>query len=334
MYANGQTVTEINAYLNSLQIKTSSGGTFNKNSLRHILKNKKYIGVYSYDDIIIEGGMPRIVSDELFYKVQKIMEINTKAPARARAKEEYLLTTKLFCGLCRDMMTGVSGTSKTGLKYYYYACNKAKKKLCNKKQVSKKWIEDYVVNKCREILTEENIDLIAKAISARCEKDRDNSDIKRLQKLLKDNERKQANLTQAVAECGIESVRRTLYEELNSLISSHAEIEKELLAVEVGLVKLTSPQVKFFLTQIRKGNPDDIKYRKILIAVLVNAIYLYDDKITFIINGGDKPVEITESLLNDIETTAESSCIDSSAVPKKINPNPLCRQAMGPDLFF
>ena len=88
-----------------------------------MLQNKRYIGTYKFGDIETPNGMPRIISDELFIKVQEIMNKNKKAPARARAKEEYLLTTKLFCGHCREMMTGISGTSKTGAIHNYYTCN-------------------------------------------------------------------------------------------------------------------------------------------------------------------------------------------------------------------
>jgi len=34
----------------------------------------------------------------LFDRVQQRMAANKKAPAKAKATEEYLLTTKLFCG--------------------------------------------------------------------------------------------------------------------------------------------------------------------------------------------------------------------------------------------
>ena len=78
------------------------------------LANKKYIGVYTYRDIEIPDGIPRIISDELFNKVQEILGKNKKAPARAKATIEYILTTKIFCGHCRAMMTGVSGTARNG----------------------------------------------------------------------------------------------------------------------------------------------------------------------------------------------------------------------------
>ena len=71
------------------------------------------------------------------------------------------------------------------------------------------------------------------------------------------------------------------------------------------------PQVKFFLTQIRDGDANDPKYRKTLVTVLVNAIYLYDDKMTLILNVGDNPVEISETLLDDIEKAASVRALNT-----------------------
>lgn len=113
MYVTGSTMADIIRYLNANQIKTSYGNEFNKNSINRILKNKRYIGIYTYRDKEIPDGLPRIVDDGIFGAAQRIMEKNKKAPARAKAKVDYLLTTKLFCGHCKAAMTGISGTSKT-----------------------------------------------------------------------------------------------------------------------------------------------------------------------------------------------------------------------------
>ena len=133
MYASGTTVVEINKNLNDKKVKTSKGGAFNKNSLHRMLRNKRYIGTYIYKDTEMPGGMPRIIDDELFDRVQQILDRNKAAPARTRGREEYLLTTKLFCGHCREMMTGYGGTGKSGKAYHYYACKNAKKKTVPEK---------------------------------------------------------------------------------------------------------------------------------------------------------------------------------------------------------
>lgn len=298
MYANGKTVTEINEYLNAQQIKTIRGGSFNKNSLHQLLKNKRYIGYYTFNDMEIEGGMPRILSDELFYKVQSIMATNKKAPARSKTGDEYILTTKLFCGKCKEMMTGYGGTSRNGKMHRYYACNNAKKKLCDKKIVGKEYIENLVIAKCRELLSDENIEIIAKEVVKVSEHDREHSNARRLEKLLKDNEKAVDNLLRAL-ETGAAAEQITA--RIQEKNAERVELEKQLAAENTMHVGITVPQVKFFLTQIRNGDADDIRYRKALVTALVNKIYLYDDKITMIFNAGNQPVEITDELLNDIE---------------------------------
>ena len=99
---------------------TKCGKPFNANSFNALLKNRKYIGEYSYQDVVIPGGVPAIVPEDLFYSVQQRMEKNKRAPAMAKAHEDFLLTTKLFCGKCERMMVGESGKSHIGAMHYYY----------------------------------------------------------------------------------------------------------------------------------------------------------------------------------------------------------------------
>ena len=63
------------------------------------------------------GGVP--IGYLLDKKTQKLVI----DPAMAKAKEDYLLTTKLFCGKCERMMVGESGKSHTGAMHYYYKCS-------------------------------------------------------------------------------------------------------------------------------------------------------------------------------------------------------------------
>ena len=320
MYASGQTVIDICETLNAQGYSTSRGVPFNKNSLRKMLQNKRYIGVYTYKGKETPGGMPRIVSDDLFYKVQDIMTKNRKAPAHSKAKQEYLLTTKLFCGYCREMMRGYGGTGKSGKPHYYYACNGFIKKQCRKKIVRKEYIENRIIDECRKQLTPANIDKIAHEVVALCEKEKDNAALKRLEKLMRENERKQGNLMNAVAECEIDSVRKSLYQEIARLATEFDTLKSEYAIEQAGAVSLTISEVKFFLSQLRKGKADSLTYRKTLINVFVNAIYLYDDRFTIIFNSGDKPVTIDDELLSEIEENnaiAEGSLLDAVAPPRR-----------------
>ena len=65
-------------------------------------------------------------------------------------------------------------------------------------------------------------------------------------------------------------------------------------------VNLTREQIKSFLMLIKKGNKDNIKYRKTLISIFVNKIYLYDDRLTILFNVGSNPISVDVSLIDNI----------------------------------
>jgi hypothetical protein len=53
----------------------------------------------------------------------------------------------------------------------------------------------------------------------------------------------------------------------------------------------------FFLSKLKGGDRNDNRVRKALVAILINKIYLYDDrKIIIVFNVGDTTVEITGEL--------------------------------------
>ena len=134
------------------------GGKLTCSSMNTMLKNRRYIGELSFRDTVVPDAIPAIVPKDLFDRVQKRMEKNKRAPARGKADEEYLLTTKLFCGKCGALMFGESGTSATGRTYYYYKCATAKKKKgCNKKTVQKEWLENLVVQETMKLIQDDAV---------------------------------------------------------------------------------------------------------------------------------------------------------------------------------
>lgn len=304
MYAEGDTMFEIIRYLNSQGLKTAKNSAFNKNSIHRILVNKRYIGIYTFKDSEAPNKIPRIISDELFNKVQDMMKKNKKAPARARAKAEYLLTTKLFCGKCKEMMTGMSGTSRNGNLHNYYACKNVRIKFCDKKNIQKEYIEDLVVEEARKILTDENVSKIANDVVMLYEQTKENFNLNRLSRALKDNKKKKDNLIMAVAETDNDSIRRSLFDKISEFEKENSILEKELAIEQSKQIKLTVPQIKFFLKSLRKGDVNDIRYRRTLINTLINKVYVYDDKLIIIINTQEKAIEVD---IEDIECSLMGS---------------------------
>ncbi|MDE6580455.1 MAG: hypothetical protein K2K41_07980, partial [Ruminiclostridium sp.] len=207
------------------------------------------------------------------------------------------------CCHCKDMMVGFSGTGKLGKIYRYYVCKKTlnKPKSCDKKRVSKDYIEDLVISECRILLSNENISRIAKEVVAISNAEKDTSNLKRLKKLLADNERKSENALNAILESEIESVRKALGEKVLALENEHKELERQIAVEEEPFPTLSENSVRFFLTSLKKGNINDIKYRKMLIEIFVNKIYLYDDRVTITFNSGNEPVTVDNQLVSELE---------------------------------
>lgn len=170
MFADGHGYTAIINYLNEHGYKTKRDCLFGKNSLYEILANEKYTGVFVFnksaaktdgkrnnhayktsDKVIrIEGGCPAIVSKKLFEKVQRIRERNRRNTGQYHAKEFYLLTGKVFCGVCGKRIQGnlrFSGERKNRLATY--RCTTLRK-ICNNKENNKDYLDVYVVELLRE----------------------------------------------------------------------------------------------------------------------------------------------------------------------------------------
>lgn len=290
-YASGETKAEIIRDLKRRRVKTSLGKEFSPNSLSHLLSNKRYIGVYLYKGKETPGGMPRILDDDLFYRVQSMMNKNKNAPARTHGEGEYLLTTKLFCGHCKEMMVGYGGTSKTGRQYHYYMCKNARRKKCGKKIVSKSYIEDRVVNECLKMLTEEKIRFIAKKVAEECAKSPDNLTAKSLKKAIREADTAIENLWKAI---------------------------EQGQAVEM----LTEAQILAFLDYVCEMPADDVNKRRAIINIFVHSIYLYDDHFTLIINASKKPLSIDNIPLDDIETAFEGETGASEGCSSLSTPAP------------
>ena len=145
-YNDGATMKELMNWLNDSGVTTNRNQKFTYNNIQTLLTNRRYIGENRFKDIVMPDSIPVIIEKELFDSVQDKIAKNRRAPARHKAEDDYLLTTKLFCGMCGAMMFGECGTSRNKNVHHYYKCANAKRtKTCKKKTVRKEWLEDLVV---------------------------------------------------------------------------------------------------------------------------------------------------------------------------------------------
>lgn len=309
-YSEGETVRSIVEDFNARGLTTKKGKPFNINSFNGLLNNRKYIGEYSYQDVVIPNGVPAIVDEDLFFRVQQRMEKNKRAPAKAKAHEDFLLTTKLFCGKCERMMSGESGTSHTGAKHYYYKCGGAKrKKGCDKKAVKKDWIERAVVRLTVErVLNDEKINHIIDALIALQE--RENIALPSLRHQLASVEKGIENMLNAIQQ-GI--ITDSTKGRLDDLEKQKEELSLSIAMAELQKPKLTREYMECWFSQFKCGDQNSNEYRKRLIDSFVNSVYVFDDKLvlTFNYQHGTQTVSLAE-----IEASFGSD-LDGSPPPKR-----------------
>jgi hypothetical protein len=274
-----------------------------------MLRNRSYIGEYHYDTFVIPGGVPAIVPDTLFEKVQERLDKNKKAPARHKAEDDYLLTTRLYCGLCGAFMVGESGTSRSMSVHHYYKCVTAKKyRACKKKSVKKAWIEDVVVDHAARLLDDDSLlDRIADNILEL--QKQENITLPMLRKQLAETERGIENMLNAIQQGVLNSSTK---KRLDDLEAAKGDLEVSILQEEIEQPLLTKEQILFWFHKFRGLDTSKREQRQLLIDTLVNSVYLYDDRVVLTFNNKEGAKSIT---IAEIDKSFGGSDLTAGVVP-------------------
>ena len=312
-YNEGSTMKEIRDWLNENGIKNPVGGAFTYNSVEHMLKNRRYIGELKFRDVVVPDAIPPIIPLELFEDVQEKMLKNKKAPARRKAEDDYLLTTKLFCGYCGALMFGESGTSRTGEVHRYYKCATAKKhKGCKKKTVRKQWLEDLVVNQTMQLVKDDAAmeSIIAKVMELQ---NKENTNIPLYEKQLRDAESGIQNMLNAI-QVGI--LTSSTKERLEQLEETKRELEARIAEEKLAKPKVTEEFIRFWLLRFRKLDMSLKDQRQALVDTFINAIYLYDDKVLITFNYKEGTQTVTFGEASEIASEGNGSDLDCFTAPE------------------
>ena len=294
-------------------VKNPVGGAMTYNSVEHMLKNRRYIGELKFRDVVVPDAIPPLIPMELFEEVQVKISKNKKAPARRKAEDDYLLTTKLFCGHCGALMFGESGTSRTGETYRYYKCASAKKKTgCTKKAVRKQWLEDLVVNETMKLIQDDTV--IDSLVAAVMElQNRESTSLPLYEKQLRETETGIQNMLNAI-QAGI--LTSSTKERLEALEGQKKDLEAKIAEEKLAKPVMKEEFVRFWLLHFRKLDLSQKEQRQALVDTFINAIYLYDDKmlITFNYKEGTETISFGEA--TEAVAKEKSSDMDCLGAPK------------------
>ena len=283
-YADGANIKGLVDWFNEQGVLTNRGKPLGIDAVKRLLHNRRYIGEYRYSDIVVENGVPAIIDKPTFDKVQERLEKNKKSPARFKAAEEqYILTTKLYCGHCGSFMVGESGTGRNGIHQYYKCVSVKNHRGCKKKTVRKNRIEDMVINETAAMLHDEAIfnyiiDMVMDL------QNKENTSIPMLKQQLVETEKAIDNMLNAIQQGILTSSTK---QRLDELEDNKSKLEVSILQEELLKPILTREQVTFFLHKYRTMDITKQEERQRLIDTFINAIYVYDDRIVFTFNYKD-----------------------------------------------
>jgi len=167
--AEGWSYAEIVNYLNNNGFRKRKGKKWGRNIIFYMLRNERYAGVYIFNQfkkrlpsgkratwlkkdeseiVRIPGGIPAIVPEGLFYRVQEILNSRRNGPIRRSNK--YLLTGFIFCGNCGGAYVGSGSKIKH---YYYYSCSRRKNVMdCKGVNINARKAEEQAVSMTLDLI--------------------------------------------------------------------------------------------------------------------------------------------------------------------------------------
>lgn len=138
---------------------------FTKRSSRVVriyLSNTAYIGIFkTTSGLNLYDFCPAIIDEELFYKVQKLLEKNLKRRQPDPKRKRHNPSPYIFSGLLKCPICGknLSGKCNTGGNHYYNCKQHEIKKCDNKKCVGEKDIEIFLLNNIVESLNKKKLEI-------------------------------------------------------------------------------------------------------------------------------------------------------------------------------
>lgn len=303
--------TEIIDALNSKGYRTRRGIPFAKNSLYAILRNERYTGVYIYvkdstknpkgkyvrhggeyepDAVIrIPGGIPAIISEEDFRRVQAKMKERQHKAAKFSAKQEYLLSGKIYCGECGSPYAGNSRRPRPGHPLYIsYKCTRRNQRntQCTNPEINRDKLEQLVLERLSGILFNPTViprlvkqynEYIAEKSGSAKER------VRALQKELRDVERKINNTVNLMVETGSAAFKDKLHE----LEGSKEKLLFELVEAEAALKQenFSEEEIsKLFRIAEQQLKNGTLANRRMVIDQYINKILIYPDRIEVYMN--------------------------------------------------
>lgn len=248
-----------------------------------MLRNEKYLGEFYIQDVKL--NVEPIIDQATFLEAARHFK-TSRNNAAGRAKVNYLLSCKMFCGYCGSMISAEAGTGKLGKVYRYYKCGDKKRgKACELKPFPKDHLEDAIIlATVNDMLTDEMIEKLTVRILEVQEQENADDPVVGLRRRLDSNKKRQRNLLDAIEEGGA----RGLVSRLAALEEEEEQLVLEIQRAEIKRPRLTHEVVEAWLRSFRVGDVTDDDFRARLVDTFIARVELRNDEALIFYNIREK----------------------------------------------
>lgn len=268
MHIAGATMKELMEHFQSHGVVGQRGRPISHNVIYRMLRNRKYLGEFDVQGVRLP--VEPIIDQATFLEAAQHFK-TSRNNAAGRAKVNYLLSCKMFCGYCGSMISAEAGTGKRGKVYRYYKCGDKKRgKKCELRPFPKDYLEDAIIlATVNDMLTDEMIEKLTIRILEVQEQENADDPVVGLRRRLDSNKKRQRNLLDAIEEG---TGAKGLAGRLAQLEAEEEELVLEIERAEIKKPRLTEEVVGAWLRLFRDGNVDDAAFRQRLVDTFIARI--------------------------------------------------------------
>lgn len=293
----GRSYGDIIAALDAAGYKSRSGKTFEKNTLCDMLRNEKYTGTYIYNRATsanrdgkrnnraskpeeewerIPGGMPAIITYDQWEAVKRMRKGNKAIGGKNTAKNIYILSGLVLCGVCGKPMTiANAGRNRDGSYWRAYRC----KSKCVKGVEYRKLescVFDFLEHYAGSDEFRESVISLAREYNAYAAED-SAQDLQQLRSALSQAQVERNNLFKLASKSS--DPPASLLDEISRKDSAILQLQRELDKAENSVLFIKEEDILQRLSTITGIRSLEKQTQKVVVKELIEAATIYPDRI-------------------------------------------------------
>lgn len=129
MYGSGEcTLSQLHAEMTRRGLRTNHGASITRSSVAQMLRNPVYHGVVRWAGIEQAGTHERLITKDLFDKVQDVLRLHDPAGGRRERKHVHYLTGSIYCATCGSQLCLTVSKGRSAYFSYFFCVGRSQRR--------------------------------------------------------------------------------------------------------------------------------------------------------------------------------------------------------------